>query len=658
MVEHDQGPLLIVAGPGTGKTRTLTHRIAYLVKTRKVPAKSILAVTFTHKAAREMQARLEKLLDPTQPLPLAVTFHSFCLMILSTDPALSPRAIIDDAEQEHLIHEAAQTVVAQGTPVAIPTQRLKNRIMGLKQQIIGPYDSLVDVVKEEDLAAIAMTYRQYQQLLELHECWDYEDLIFKSVKQLESDERTRNGYQNMYPYIFIDEYQDLNQGQYRLIKALSPKGRELCAIGDPNQAIYGFRGAEVFYFNRFKTDFPDARLVHLARNYRSTQTILEASNQVIKTDYPNQTKVKTYSQIDGMRTIHIMQSPTGKAEAVAIGKSIERLVGGTGFHAIDFGKVDGNPMTDTLSFKDFAVLYRTRAQGETIAPIFDKAGIPFQIANRRARYQDNVLGGLLSLLKMVQETGTYLDFKYVINKIGEGIGSKTWQSFKSWGFENEYDLKKALHHARRLPITGMQRAQQSKLHVFIGFLERLKTETSALTGAAKVRYLVENTKLRQHLKEDGAMDDDLRHLLDAADRFGHRTDAMFAHLALESDTDLYDSKTEKVALMTLHAAKGLEFPVVFIAGCENEYLPYYRSDRASVNVEEERRLFYVGMTRAQDQLYLSWAQTRQMYGKKSIRVLSPFVQDIEARLKTQAETGTKRTRPGGQTQLALFNQNK
>jgi len=654
VVEHDQGPLLIVAGPGTGKTRTLTHRIAYLIKTRKVPAKSILAVTFTHKAAQEMKARLKKLLDPTQPLPQAATLHAFCLQILSADPEQSPRAIIDDVEQEHLIQEAAQAVVAQGTPVDMPIPRLKKRIMGLKQQIIGPYDSLADEVKEEDVAAIAMTYRQYQHLLEIHKRWDYEDLIFKSVKLLESDARTRKAYQNMYPYVFIDEYQDLNQGQYRLIKALSPLGRELCAIGDPNQAIYGFRGSDVSYFNLFKTDFPDARLVYLARNYRSTQTILEASNQIIKTDLPNPTKVKTFSQIDGLRTVHILQSRTDRAEAVAIGKSIERLVGGTGFHAIDFGKVDGNPETDALSFKDFAVLYRTRAQGETIAPIFEKAGLPFQIANRQGRYQDGVQGGLLSLLRVVMETGTYLDFKNIINKMGGGIGSKTWRSFKTWGFENQYDLNQALHHARRLPITGMQRAQQSKLHAFIRLLEQLKTETSALTGATKVRYLLEKTKLRQHQKKDAAGDHDLRHLLDAADRFGRQTDAMLAHLALESDTDLYDAKTEKVALMTLHAAKGLEFPVVFIVGCEDDYLPYRRSDKASVDVDEERRLFYVGMTRAQHQLYLSWAQTRRIYGKKTKRSLSPFVHDIEARLKTLAQAASHGKQAAGQTQLELF----
>ncbi len=653
-LEHDHGPLLIVAGPGTGKTRTLTHRIAYLIENRKIPAQRILAVTFTHKAAQEMQARLQKLLDPTQPLPLATTLHSFCLGLLSARPATKPPAIIDDAQQAYLIQEAAQAVAAQGTPIDIPIRTLKNRIMGLKQRIVGPDDVLADALKEVDAEAIAPVYRQYQHQLAIHNSWDYEDLIFKSVKLLESDAHVRTGYQDAYPYIFIDEYQDLNQGQYRLIKTLAPLGRELCAIGDPNQAIYGFRGSDVTYFNLFKTDFPDARVIHLARNYRSTRTIVEASNQVIQTPRSSPTNVKTYSQIDGLRTVHILKAPTDKAEAVAVGKTIERLVGGSGFHAIDFGKVDGNPMAETFSFKDFAVLFRTRAQGETLAPIFDKAGIPVQIANRRVRYHDGVLGGLLSLLKVVQDTGTYLDFKQIINHMGAGLGAQTWQTFKTWGFENHYDLNQALRKARRFPIAGMRRERQTKLNAFIGLLQQLQTETAALTGAAKVRYLLENTKLGQQQKKQAAREDALQHLLDAADRFGPRTDALLAHLALESDTDLYDAEAEKVALMTLHAAKGLEFPVVFIVGCEDHYLPYRRPDKAPVDVDEERRLFYVAMTRAQDQLFLSWAQTRRIYGKKEMRCLSPFVEDIEAHLKTQSETGPRRKRAAGQTQLALF----
>ena len=655
VVEHKQGPLLIVAGPGTGKTRTLTHRIAYLIKNQKVPAGSILAVTFTHKAAREMQVRLQKLLGPSQPVPLATTFHSFCLKMLSETSAHPPLASIDDIEQDALFKMAASTVVARGTPSDIPTRILKERILELKQQCLGPDDALGEVVMpEEDLAIITAVYRQYQHLLEIQKQWDYEDLIFKSVTVLESDEHVRTRYQNTYPYIFIDEYQDLNQGQYRLIRALAPSGRDVCAIGDPNQAIYGFRGSDVAYFNRFQTDFPEATVIHLTRNYRSTRTILEASNQVIQKDLHNPTQIKTYSQIDGLRTVHILQSPSDQAEAVAVGKTIERLVGGSGFHAIDFGKVDGNPVEEPLSFNDFAVLYRTRAQGDTLAPVLDKAGIPFQIANRRARYNDGVLGGLISLLKLVHESGSYRDFTNIIKKTNSGVGIKTCQALTSWGVENNYDLNQALSQARRFPIPGMRRVRQSKINAFSGYLKQLKAESAAMTGALKVRFLLEKTKWGRQPGNDAATLDGLRHLFETAERFDHRTNALLAHLALESDTDLYDSGAEKVALMTLHAAKGLEFPVVFIVGCEEDYLPYRRPEKALVDREEERRLLYVAMTRARDRLYLSWAETRRIYGKKTNRCLSSFVQDIETRLKTLAKTGRHRKQPAGQKQLELF----
>jgi superfamily I DNA/RNA helicase len=428
----------------------------------------------------------------------------------------------------------------------------------------------------------------------------------------------------------------------------------LCAIGDPNQAIYGFRGSDVTYFNQFLTDSPGASCIHLTRNYRSTRTILAAANQVIQKACANRSAVKTYSRIEGQRTIHVMQSRSAKAEAVAVGKVIERLVGGSGFHAIDFGKVDGNSPTDMLAFKDFAVLYRTRAQGEVFAPVLAKAGIPYQIASRRIHYHEGPLAGLLSLLKVVLEKGSYLDFKNISRWMGAGIGEKTWQRFKSWGDINTYDLSQALHHARRLPIPEMQQAQQSKLNALSGRLDRLRTESVALTGAAKVRYLLERTNLRKHPKADAAFEDGLRHLLDAAERFGSQAQKTLTHLSLESDTDLYDSRSEKVALMTLHAAKGLEFPVVFIVGCEDNYLPLRRTNAAPVDLEEERRLFYVAMTRAREQLFLSWAQSRRIYGKKSARFISPFVVDIENRLKRQTGIESSKRRPSGQTQLELF----
>ena len=652
VVRHDKGPLLVVAGPGTGKTRTLTHRIAYLIKQKGISAQQILAVTFTHKAAQEMQDRLEGLLGTSQELPQATTFHSFCLKLLRSAEDQTIKMIIDDVEQDHLVQEARQLLSEQEGFVSLPTRKIKRKIMGLKQQLVGPDDSLEAYVNKQELGMITGLYRLYQQLLERYNRWDFEDLIFKSVRLLDSNKDVRAAHQNAYQYVFIDEYQDLNEGQYRLIRALVPEDRELCAIGDPNQAIYGFRGSDVRYFNRFKTDYPKATLIHLTRNYRSTQTILEASNQVIRTDRSGPDTLKTFSKIDGVRTIHILTSATATAEAVAVGKIIESLVGGTGFHSIDFGKTDGS--AEALSFSDFGVLYRTRKQADIIGPVFEKAGIPFQVANRQTHYNEGVPGALLALLRVVLDRGSFLDGQNIAKWLGAGIGAKTWQRLSTWAHANKYDLGQALFQARRLPIPDMRGEQQTKINTFSGYLQQLQTEVRALRGADRLRHLVASTNLIKQPKQETDLEDALQSLYALAERFGSHTELMLAHLALQSDTDLYNPQAEKVALMTLHAAKGLEFPVVFIVGCEDDYIPHRRSPADKTALDEERRLFYVAMTRAKEQLFLSWAQHRQIYGKKTKRTPSPFVQDIEARLMAHVASKPHKPRPPEQRQLQLF----
>ena len=380
-----------MAGPGTGKTRTLTHRMAHLIQDQGIPAGDMLAVTFTEKAAGEMQMRLNQLLDDASSRPWATTFHALCWTLVREEQADIPFRIIDDEDRLLMLQRIVRRSNQEGHAVTLKPRAILRRIVDAKQQLQGPEAYFESVAPEAPASQFARAYTAYQNLLEDQHLLDFEDLIFRVVRRLETDDVYRNACRERFSYVFVDEYQDLNYGQYRLIRFIVPPRGNLCVIGDPDQAIYGFRGSDVAFFNRFVEDYPTTRVIHLTRNYRSTETILEASWQVIRHREPQATGLgvlgsRLYSQRDGVPQVAVVELPSEKAEAVAVGQTIEKAVGGAGFLAIDAGKVDASSGHDH-SFADFAVLYRTAAQADTIADIFGKAGIPFQLASRRKFYE-------------------------------------------------------------------------------------------------------------------------------------------------------------------------------------------------------------------------------------------------------------------------------
>ena len=415
-VEYPGGPLLIVAGPGTGKTRTLTHRIAYLMMKKKVSAHRVLAVTFTNKAAQEMRARLKGLMGDTRSLPLVATFHSFCYQILNEQNE-NPKDIIDDHHRGILIAEALAYVRKKGYRVSLKPKQILKHIIAAKQQILDPDEFEKINAADSHKKIISEIYRTYQNMLSIQNLYDFEDLIFHVVRQFETDENFCKKYQKQFQHVFVDEYQDLNQAQYRIIRALAPAKnsvKDLCVIGDPDQAIYGFRGSDVQYFNRFISDYPETGVINLIRNYRSTKTILNASFQVIKNHRHPSSDERTYSQIDGAKTISIMESATDKTEAQTIAGIIEQQIGGTGFHSVDTEKdIDAN-IAMSRSYSDFAVLYRTNEQHRMIEQVFERAGIPFQIASRETALNQKGLPEIISLLKAIEGRGGYLDYENVI----------------------------------------------------------------------------------------------------------------------------------------------------------------------------------------------------------------------------------------------------
>ncbi len=475
-VEHDGGALIIIAGPGTGKTRTLTQKIAYLIQKKKVSPQNILAVTFTNKASQEMRQRLETIFGESKIQPFIGTFHSLCFQILN-DFEKKSYTIIDEKDRDLLLLDAINRVESAGVQVKIKPKILLEWIISAKQNILLPEEWLGKTPStKNDLFQVV--YQSYQNLLEIQKFYDYEDLILKTVRILETENQVADSYRTLFQYIFVDEYQDLNHGQYRIIKSLAPPGadRNICVVGDPNQSIYGFRGSNIKYFNRFIKDYPDAKVIKLTQNYRSTRTILDGSYQVIKPQNKDTFQERIYSEIDGPKTICVFETDSEKAEAVAIGKTIEKLIGGIGFHSIDFGLVDGQQHAGNISFSDFAVLYRTAEQNRVLSDVFDTAGIPYQTVSRENVLNTKYIGELISLLKVIEGTGGYADLERSLKITTPTINNKGIQNFKNWGYENRFSLESALMNARRFPINKMGKANQRKMADILNKIFRNKTK--------------------------------------------------------------------------------------------------------------------------------------------------------------------------------------
>lgn len=657
-VQYTGGPLMMVAGPGTGKTRTLTHRIAYLIGQKGIAPQNILAVTFTNKAAEEMRERLQILLVGVHQLPFVATFHAFCFKVLNDLNETKAEIIIDDDNRKYLLSEAIRYVLNTGIQISLKTQSLLNKIIEAKQHILAPQDILKEPADEAEAKLVSEVYRTYQELLSIQGLNDYEDLIFKVVRLFETNYQVCRSYQDIYRHIFVDEYQDLNQGQYRIIRALAPPdnpNNDICVIGDPDQSIYGFRGSDITYFKRFAHDYPNAGIIHLTRNYRSTETILDASYQVIKEHRIKPSDSRTYSQIDGVKTINIFELANEKAEAKAVARTIEKLVGGTGFHSVDTGAIDDANLSSVRSYSDFAVLYRTNEQHRVIAEVFEMAGIPFQIASRENALNQFGLPELLSFLRVVEGCAGYRDYETAMCHSISGIGKKNLRLFKNWCYQNRFSFHEGLSKSKRFPVPRLNASNQQILNDFTDHLLQLQEKMAIMPVARKLIFLSENSKLSTTFNNDTKSRDALDNLVEFSKAFGTHMADFLAAVALHTDTDAYALRVEKVSLMTMHAAKGLEFPVVFITGCEQDYIPFKRSSDEPQDIQEERRLFYVAMTRAMDRLYFTRAKQRRIYGKLESRHLSPFVADIETRLKkSESPKVKKKKKKTDQKQLTLF----
>ncbi len=669
-VDHEQGPLLIVAGPGTGKTRTLTQRMARLLKERLIPASQMLAVTFTNKAAEEMQTRVGRLVGDSSPLPWIGTFHALGRRFLQ-DPdfnlghgAYAHWTLADEPLQQQLVAEARRQVRHE-TKLDLPSvAQALSGIMSAKQALSDPdHCPLLFSPGERQQGFIAL-YRRYEALLAWQNVLDFEDLMGKVILTLDSDPDVVGQLHRRLGYLFIDEYQDINTNQYRLVRKLAPATADICAIGDPDQSIYGFRGSDKVYFERFTQDYPGARVIRLARNYRSTPAILKAALEVLP---PIEDETETghgeaissarelRSDIPGPATVGILESPTPRTEAVAVGKTIEALMEGMDLHAIDQRRIDPNGAIQNsrseLGFSDFAVLFRTLEQRRVFGEVFDKAGIPWRLAGRREILDQPALVCLLALFKLMENRGNLWDLIHSATLLRPRLSNSTLDILKTWSFERGFSFAETLHNVRRFPIATLGSRRQRQLNLWIETLEKLKTELRPYALTRKLAHLAQHLGLSQELETNDAAREGFAYLTQWAADAADNTDRFFSRLVLNQDQDLLGLPAEKVSLLTMHTAKGLEFNVVFVVGCEDGWIPLGRETGVEGDEDEERRLLYVAMTRARQRLYLSWSRSRTLYGRRRQRKFSPLLARVDPRILLREALAEQRPRKPRQLQL-------
>jgi len=643
-------PLVIVAGPGTGKTRTLTVRIAHLIRAHGVAPEAILAITFTNKAATEMAERLAALLGGDIASRVTVsTFHAFGAHLLrawAAEAGLDPDFVIcTDADRLALLRAAAPELIpAQG-------ERLLACISDAKNRLQGPAE--VAAAGDADLSAI---YARYEAALRDNAALDFDDLLLHTVRLLESRPEALAAVHARYRWLSVDEYQDVNLGQVRLLRLLTAGGANLCVIGDPDQAIYGFRGADRSYFLTFQQDYPTARLLRLSENYRSTQLILDAAGQVLAARRAEQVPplhaVAALAEFSEQVRLDTHRAATDRAEAEFVVHQIEQMVGGTSYFSVDSGRLEADAGAEQggaeRAFGDFAVLYRLGAQSRALIEAFDRSGIPYQCAGHAPLSADAAVRRVLAHLWLTVQPRSKVHLAAML-AAGKPAFPASAQAKVAALLASKPDGLSAAFDAAAM-AEGFTAAQRSRLRSLARFYAQLDPaapaaelvrQAVAFAGDAEAGRLPELLRRAQNLQPATC---NLRPFLET--------------VALRGETDDYDPRADRVALLTLHAAKGLEFPVVFIVGCEEGLLPYERSGvsgATALDLDEERRLFYVGMTRARHKLVLTSARTRFLFGLRMENSPSRFVADIQDALKQVREMAPGRAKKKAENeQLSLF----
>lgn len=619
-VTTTEGPLLILAGAGSGKTRVLTHRIAYLISEKGIHPGNILAITFTNKAAGEMKERVFQLLGEQNYSMWVSTFHSACVRMLRHDIeriGYSRNFVIyDTLDQQTVVKDCLKELNISEREFS--PKKILAVIGKAKDSLQSPEDFISSGEGGFATEQIGEVYQLYQKKLRTNNALDFDDLILKTVDLFIQWPEVLSFYQTKFRYILVDEYQDTNTPQYRLVHLLSKGHRNLCVVGDDDQSIYRFRGADIANILNFEVDYPEATVIKLEQNYRSTKNILEAANCVISNNYRRKVKKLWTHKNEGYRARYC-QTATERQEAEFVACEAMRLCA-----------------DERRKLSDMAILYRTNAQSRVLEEAFIIRAIPYKVVGSLGFYQRKEIKDILSYLRVILNPADDVALKRIINRPRRGIGDKTIEMLEQYAARLGLNLFEAMEGAAKdgcLPTGPGKRVKE-----FAYMMKNLVAVRDKYPVVALISEVLDKTGYVRVLEEEGTIEskgriENIQELISAAIGFeegseGNNTLLEFLErMALVSETDNLD-EGEGVTLMTLHSAKGLEFPVVFITGMEDGVFPLYRAIEEPEELEEERRLCYVGMTRAREVLYLTGAEMRTLYGNTNINLPSRFLKEI------------------------------
>jgi DNA helicase II / ATP-dependent DNA helicase PcrA len=622
-IEVIEGPVLILAGPGSGKTRVITYRIAYLVNICGVKPFHIMAVTFTNKAAREMSGRLEELLGQQTEYLTIGTFHSFCARILRREAEAiglnSKFVIFDDEDQMRVIKQSLEA--AKLDPKQYAPRALLSAISSAKSKLISPNDYAQHIRSYFD-EIVYRIYQHYQRLLDRSEAMDFDDLLMKVVFLFKDHQDILAKYQSRYVHILVDEFQDTNAVQYMLIKQLSGKYRNICVVGDPDQSIYSWRFADLRNILGFEKDYPEAKVILLEQNYRSTRTILNVATDVISANVQRKPK-ELWTENKNGALVTVIESYSEEEEAQSVVRNIEKLVG-----------------QEQKSFKDFAVMYRVNAQSRVLEEVFLRYGIPYRLIGSIRFYHRQEVKDIICYLRIIQNPNDDISLARVINIPGRGIGQRTLSQLHGLSSSRNKSLYGVLGEV--IEKGSLTSHISQALQGFMALINTLIAESHMLSLVGLLDEVLQRISYKEYLSRGGDGDErwgnilELRGVAKAYDALEpvEALSTFLEKVSLVSDVDELDNNTGAVTLITLHQAKGLEFPVVFIVGMEEGILPHSKSLTDPGEIEEERRLCYVGITRAKERLYLLRSHRRTLFGKGSANQASRFLRDISPHLIT------------------------
>jgi len=614
-VRHTGGPLLVLAGAGSGKTRIITERIAHLISEQYIRPFNILAVTFTNKAANEMKQRVSSLAPDEAKNVWIGTFHSTCLRILKRDinklDGYNRDFIIyDDADQIKLIKDSMGRLNI-GEKLISP-KSARAQIDGAKNKGIGPHDPELNEYDKN----VQKIYSLYEEELRKSNALDFGDLLHLAVKLFEKKPEVLDSYQNQFQHILVDEYQDTNHVQYKIVEMLSRKHRNIFVVGDDNQSIYGWRGADIKNILNFEKDFSDAKIVKLEQNYRSTKTILEAANKLI-THNKNRHEKNLHTENDKGESINYYEASDDKNEAKHVSSHISKL-----------------KKTEDYSYKDIAIFFRTNTQSRLIEEELLQKSIPYKMVGGTEFYKRKEIKDILAFLKVIVNPFDEISLKRIINVPPRGIGNVTISTI------DQIAQEKGISFYEAIQIAPKEKTLSSSVLIKIARLNTLLKELIKFPEkndiVALIDHVLYKTKYLDMLEKEEERKENIGEILNLAVEFQKEREEptlndFLDSVSLASDLDNYSENSDQVTLMTLHSAKGLEFPVVFIVGMEENLLPHFNSTMNG-QVEEERRLFYVGITRAKEKLYLAGAARRMVFGKQQGSIPSRFIAELPGEL--------------------------